>query len=78
VEIQTKLDPANRWILIGLELSADESIDMVLDTGSPLSTISAGTRDKLAALGRLDPVPGAINRFVLIQFHVPRLRLTLT
>jgi hypothetical protein len=90
---------------------------MVLDTGSPLSTISAGTRDELRRRGLLSPEPdqpnrfwlsnlqiqdqsiehllvrvspittraGAagtlgldfLNRFVLIQFHVPTLRLTL-
>jgi hypothetical protein len=91
---------------------------MVLDTGSPMSTISAGTRDALQRQGLLRPVEGEsnrfrlveltiqgqpiadltvrvspittragaagtlgldfLNRFELIQFHVPTLRLTLT
>jgi hypothetical protein len=70
VEIQAKLDPVNRWVLIELEVSGGVSIDMVLDTGSPLSTISAGTRDKLAGLGWLNPVPGAVNRFLLTNVRI--------
>lgn len=43
---------------------------MVLDTGSPLSTISAGTRNRLAGLGRLDHIPGMVNRFLLSDLRI--------
>lgn len=70
MEIQAKLDPANRWVLIDLDIGADLTVDMVLDTGSPLSTISAGTRSKLARLGRLHPVPDAVNRFLFNDLQI--------
>lgn len=44
-------------------IAAEASLDMVLDTGSPLSTISLDTRDRLLPLGCLEQV--APRRYTL-------------
>jgi hypothetical protein len=118
LDIQVTTHPINRWVLVPIRIAGNVDIEMVLDTGSPMSTISAATRVELQRRGLLRPVEGEanrfrlvsltiqgqpiedltvrvspvttragaagtlgldfLNRFELIQFHVPTLRLTLT
>lgn len=118
MEIQATTHPVNRWVLVEIRIAKRVDLEMVLDTGSPMSTISAGKRDELLCAGLIAPIPGEVNRlllsdleiqdqptgdllvrvspvttragaagtlgldflnrFQMIQFHVPTLRLTLT
>lgn len=51
--VQTHLHPKLWWVLITLEVDG-RSFDMVLDTGSPLSSVSRGMYDELARAGAID------------------------
>ena len=57
LSVQAHLHPKRWWILIPLEVG-NLSLDMVLDTGSPPSSISQATYDKLAEAETIDHVGG--------------------
>ncbi len=59
LSVQAHLDPKRWWLLVPLEV-AGQSVNRVLDTGSPLSSVSQGTYDKLADTGAIDHV-GALR-----------------
>lgn len=54
--VQTALHSTKWWLIIPLEIGGLLTIDMVLDTGSPLSSISERVRDLLVPTGYLDPI----------------------
>ncbi len=58
IVVQTRLHAVNQWILIPLVIRGGEAVNMVLDTGAPLSAISNDTRDTLIAAGLLEPLRG--------------------
>jgi hypothetical protein len=51
-----QLEPKTWWLTVPLHLAGQFTLDMVLDTGSPLSGISYLTRDVLARQDLLVPV----------------------
>jgi len=53
LSIQTTLQRPNQWILVPLLLDGRAELQMVLDTGAPLSAISGEIRDGLLAAGLL-------------------------
>jgi hypothetical protein len=66
-QIQTHLD-RHWWIIVPVEIADALTIDMVLDTGSPFSSISEPTRDELVRRGLLEQKDE--RRFVLRHLAV--------
>ena len=62
LSVQAHFHPRLWWVLVSLEVGG-QSIDMVLDTGSPLSSISQATYDKLSGTGAIERLSG--NRYLL-------------
>jgi hypothetical protein len=63
--IQATLHATNRWVIIPVDIAANYALDMVLDTGSPLSAISRQSHQELTSAGRLTPVDEPRRRYVL-------------
>jgi hypothetical protein len=55
--VDATLHRTKRWILIPLTVGHQFIVYMVLDTGTPFSGISEGTREGLVRLGLLGPAP---------------------
>ena len=64
LSIQTRLHPRLWWILIPVSVGG-QAFDMVLDSGSPLSTVSAETYRRLADAGSIRHIGG--RRFALTR-----------
>src|SRR6266852_697096 len=58
LSIQTTLHATKWWLIVPVEVGGLLTIEMVLDTGSPLSSISERLRGSLASMGVLEPVSG--------------------
>jgi hypothetical protein len=63
--IQATLHATNRWVIIPVDVAEDYALDMVLDTGSPLSAISRQSYNELASAGRLIPFDEPRRRYIL-------------
>jgi hypothetical protein len=63
LSIQTKLHSTKWWLIIPVEVGGRMTIEMVLDTGSPLSSISERLCGPLLSMGLLEPV--SVRSFVL-------------
>lgn len=66
--VQTLVHPTNGWILVPLQVSTVVTIPMVLDTGSPLSSVSERTQQLLSSLGALRPLGG--RRYLLERLRI--------
>jgi hypothetical protein len=71
--VQTILHTTNSWILVPVHVSDYGAIDLVLDTGSPLSAISAQFFARLTRSGSLDQI--APNRFRLKALSIQGQRI---
>ena len=73
LSVQTYQHPVNRWIIVRFDIEGAGRRDMVLDTGSPLSSVSVSMRDSLAEANRLEAV--GPNRHMLRGLTVEGWRL---
>lgn len=55
VAIQARPHPSGLWITIPVAVSGVVTLAMVVDSGSPVSAISAGTADELRAFNLASP-----------------------
>jgi hypothetical protein len=68
LSITVHLHRAKGWLMIPIEVGGRYGFEMVLDTGSPVSTISQGVRAALADLGLLESRGG--NRYLLHEVEI--------
>jgi hypothetical protein len=54
--VQTALHATKWWLIVPVEIGGLITIEMVLDTGSPLSAISERLRNTLASTGLLEAI----------------------
>ena len=69
IAVQAALHPSGNWITLPLTVGGLLHLDMVLDTGSPVSVISPKARDDLLGRQLLDPSTEGI-RYRLAQLSV--------
>jgi hypothetical protein len=68
VAFRLLLHPKAWWLIVPFDLGGRANLAMVLDTGAPLSGISAGSRHALADRGLLHPV--GRNRYLLQELSI--------
>lgn len=76
--IQTVLHPTRIWITVPLTIAGRSTLDMVLDTGSPATSISEPTLKHLQGLGLVSTsdAPSYVLRGLTIQGQaIPDMRV---